>query len=452
MKLINGNIDHLFKEKLSEHNAVPSEDVWSRLENDLTSKKKAVIPLFLKVAAAIIVLLSVGGLIFKFSGEPVDYEQISEEIQLPAHEIKIEKDLQYKNIESQSKTPKTAISKKQDEIITNQKIEKSKPETGLEYIAVRKEETITSENGMSLAYQNSLESDIENIYLVEGSDMLIKNDLTIKAIPVYQTSQTGSYALIYAEDKNSEKKRAMQWSVGGQAGPQYTYRNIIVNDPASQTVNLDDYESGVVTYAGGFNVRLETSRRFTIQSGVYYSKIGTNKAEIYASGSVSANRYSDDLFESTPTDIANSTGSFIVDKTLTNNTILENTDVEYVKGPDVVKEYFEYLEIPLVVRYRFINRKLGIDLNGGLWTNFLIGFDATSTSDQPLNITETPENINKINFSGSIGIGFDYPITKSVLFNLEPIFKYYLSPINNLDAVQVHPYSFGIMAGIRYSF
>ena len=67
-------------------------------------------------------------------------------------------------------------------------------------------------------------------------------------------------------------------------------------------------------------------------------------------------------------------------------------------------------------------------------------------------ITEQPENINKINYSGSLGIGFDYPITSSVLFNLEPIFKYYLSPINKITESKVHPYTFGIMAGVRYSF
>jgi len=459
MKLINGNIDQLFKDKLSDYEATASEEVWNNIESDLLSaKKKRLMPVLLKVAAAIILLIGIGGLIIKYSGKIPDSEQITDETQVHSPVQNIEKSLTDENILAKTETNNNAVQEElvKDNVAVNAKMQK--PAISKEYIAVvqeEQEERDASNNNMALTAQNSLKPNIENASIAIESDKEISVDLKSKAVPVYQSSQLNSYASLYVEETKSKKDRNLQWSVGGQAGPQYTYRDVIVSDPASQNFNMDDYEFGIVTYAGGLNVQLGTGKRFTIQSGVYYSKIGTNNAAALAANNSDALFYTTNYeWESTPIDIPNSTGSFSYDKSLN---LVENSRnepieaVEYTIGEDVVQEFFEYLEIPLIIRYKIIDRKLGINLNGGIWTNFLINFDAIS-NEPGVTITEQPENINKINYSGSLGIGFDYPITNSVLFNLEPLFKYYLSPINKIAESKVHPYTFGIMAGVRYSF
>lgn len=459
MKLLNGNIDQLFKEKLSDYEATASDEVWSNIERDLHSaRKKPLMPVLLRVAAAVILLVGIGGLIVKYSGRTPVSEQITEEKfqQYPVQ--KAEKNLSGENKLAKIETNNNASQTMQvkNNIAADTKVQPAQADQ--EYIASVDKEKVESLNNIPLLAQNSLEPDIENTSVSNESEIEITNDLKSKAVPVYQSSQVNSYAYLYTEETKSKKDRNLKWSVGGQAGPQYTYRDVIVSDAASQNFNTDEFESGIVTYAGGFNVQLGTSRRFTIQSGVYYSKIGTNNAAALAVNNYEANAYytpNDEVFEPTPADIPNSTGSFTYDKSYNlggEDQRPEQIEADdYTIGDDVVQEYFEYLEIPLVVRFKIVDRKLGIDLNGGLWTNFLINFDAV-TNDPEVTITEQPDNINKVNYSGSLGIGFDYPITNSVLFNLEPIFKYYLSPINNIAESKVHPYTFGVMAGIRYSF
>ncbi len=56
-------------------------------------------------------------------------------------------------------------------------------------------------------------------------------------------------------------------------------------------------------------------------------------------------------------------------------------------------------------------------------------------------------------FSSSLGMGMEYSITNNLSLNLEPTFRYYLNPFNNVAGLNnLHPYSFGIFSGLSYKF
>jgi hypothetical protein len=457
MKLMNGNIDRLFRGKLSDLSIAPSDEVWDRIEGDLMQKKKkpVIAPWFYRVAAAVIIMLGISGLVYKFMNRNSDTLTVPQNINAEAvvDEKNEDHTLQKDHSRIKENRPYIALSDNKTEGKSNREKEDLSLTTSGRPFAFSTNDPAATRQTDNLDYQTPREPDIENHLLAYESDHNLMDGNNANAIPVNHSVRTNSYSSLYDTEETPQKDRSLRWSVGGQAGPQYTYREVVVENQLSQNIDLDDYESGVVTYAGGFNVQLETKSRFSVQSGVYYSKIGTNKAEIiYASRTLNA--YSnDDIFDQEPVDIANSTGSFTFDKQYTTPEPepAQTIEQEYVKGQNVLVEYFEYIEVPFIVSYKIIDRKLGVDLNGGLWTNFLIGMDATSTTSEPIEITQNPENINNINYSGSVGVGFDYPITSGILFNLEPVFKYYFSPINKTET-KVHPYSFGIMTGIRYSF
>ena len=99
-----------------------------------------------------------------------------------------------------------------------------------------------------------------------------------------------------------------------------------------------------------------------------------------------------------------------------------------------------------------MDKKLDIDLSSGLWANFLIGNKAIATDNQYFNAEGVTQNINSVSYSGSLSVGFGYPISQNLDLNFEPFFKYYLTPINTNPETSVHPYSMGILSGVRYSF
>ncbi len=60
----NSNIDNLFAKKLRSHENMPSPEAWARLENQLNSKKSVWVSPFMKIAASILILLSLGTWIY----------------------------------------------------------------------------------------------------------------------------------------------------------------------------------------------------------------------------------------------------------------------------------------------------------------------------------------------------------------------------------------------------
>ena len=61
------NFDQYFKEKLSNHEVKPSKLAWERLDSQLGNKKRAIYFPFMKIAAAIILLLGASYIIWQVS-------------------------------------------------------------------------------------------------------------------------------------------------------------------------------------------------------------------------------------------------------------------------------------------------------------------------------------------------------------------------------------------------
>jgi hypothetical protein len=109
-----------------------------------------------------------------------------------------------------------------------------------------------------------------------------------------------------------------------------------------------------------------------------------------------------------------------------------------------VRQYFDYLEIPLILKYKLIDRKMDFSFSGGMVTNFLFGNSYLIEDGQSERIGETTE-INEINYIGSVGLGIEYPIVTNFAITIEPRFRYYLNAFDEASNIDVHPFSFGFL-------
>jgi hypothetical protein len=114
-------------------------------------------------------------------------------------------------------------------------------------------------------------------------------------------------------------------------------------------------------------------------------------------------------------------------------------------------QYFQFLEIPLIMRLRIIERKIRINLLGGLNTDVLIGNRVVLVNDSRKSVFGETEGIRTINYAGNAGFGFEYDITRKLLFTFEPQFKYYLNSINTEVPINNRPYSIGMFTGVKTS-
>jgi len=264
------------------------------------------------------------------------------------------------------------------------------------------------------------------------------------------------------------------WKVGSEIAPLYSYRTI-ASDYLSQSsmTAINRSEDGIVAYAGGFSVGYATGKRITIESGIYYSRYGQEKNQVEAYTTQYENM-NDGLASSSYLAIPNSTGQIVTegsqqsgyDKVVSNATgskaDLANfsgfpgISAAYYSAQDLtdlsVTQYFDYLEVPVVLKYRVVDRKLGLSVTGGLVTNFMVNNGLTLHRDgKDENLGRTGD-IHTVNYQGSVGLGIDYPLMDRVAFSLTPRFRYYLNPIDRSSQINVHPYFFGVFAGLSYTF
>jgi hypothetical protein len=117
-----------------------------------------------------------------------------------------------------------------------------------------------------------------------------------------------------------------------------------------------------------------------------------------------------------------------------------------------ILQQFEYLEVPLILRYRVIDRRLGFHLLGGFSSNFLVDNTAYYQEGGDKEPIGTTGNLRPINYSSVLGMGLDYSISRRFHVNLEPTLRYYLNPINTGSMIRSHPYAIGFFTGLFYTF
>jgi hypothetical protein len=112
---------------------------------------------------------------------------------------------------------------------------------------------------------------------------------------------------------------------------------------------------------------------------------------------------------------------------------------------------FGYLEVPVELQYNLMDRKLGINLIGGVSSLFLTENAVTLVSDNTSTSMGEANNINEVNFSTNFGLGMYYRLTPKMQLNLEPMFKYQLNTFSD-TAGNFQPFSVGVYSGLSFRF
>lgn len=461
------NIDRLFEQGLKGYKETPPVYAWERLDADLdkTGRRKSLFYLRL-IAASILILFAFGagyyyavynlnsGSSGKLSEtgntvQPVDIPSLSETSDVKAGKVK-----------------EIAVREQKSGIVTGKK-------SGFENNVVAKqgpsENNIYSDNKNKRSFAdntNSVKVEKTGISKIEmrgissipvddeGVTMLIaisgpQEDM--KEVEDYNFESEPLMEYGYGDDNS--KPNVFKWAVGAQVAPINSYRDISTTySPGSLASNEEKYNSSeepVTSIAAGVDVGYSVSKRFSFQTGMYYSKIGqiNNDALSYVEENGKFLLYSietslgdiDFKMENVPSDIRE-----VVDAKDTID-IIDQLNVKVV-------EDFEIFEVPLMLRYKVLNRKFSINMMGGISPAFVTKNNAYLEVDSQKYDVENSDNINSVYFNSSLSLGFEYSFLKKLSVNFEPTFKYALSPINNNGKFDYHPYSISWFTGIKYKF
>lgn len=493
------NIDNLFKRQVKDFSPDVPDGAWENIAMALanTGKSKKMPLFFWKIAAGVALLLGSATLgTYLFIHKP-NAGQIAEQTNIESSREALNQDNNENiiGIPKETASGANAINSSGSEISDNysNKAEsksnkkeiiafntdiKSNPKNNIPALkdnaefnsdltadkALNQQDSYTGNN--NLTSENNEKSD--QIANKEAED---KNDTDV--VSEIQKENNNSQNFVWQNEDDAvivKEKKENLWSIGGQAGPQYTYRTISSEINAQELLDMSDRdESGTIAYAAGVHVEYKPARRFSIQSGIYYSKYSTEgpvTINVPSNNFDSENPTSSidrvntnelivkfpnasvDVGEANTVNVAKSNSNVYGTPTTNLNELIYTEDVpEYTTS---VRNY-EYIEIPVIARYAIIDRKINLDILGGISTNVLINNNIEIDFPVDLPTNYESKNINTLNYSSTLGLGFGYDITKNISLSFEPQFKYFLSS-QSYSRNNVRPYSLGVYSGIKYLF
>lgn len=474
MKQEFNNIDELFRAELNDYSPAVPEDAWENIALSLAqpARKKAGFFVFhnWKIAASVALLISGGGLAtYIFLNKPAAVNTIAET-----------------PVVNESQRFENESAAQNNTILQNQGPISGKAETGNKTTTFASVEKPAIENNSSGITAPTIDNNPDNTGTANSEPSLLnelvtenEKDPNVASINTDNPSQqlvqeikepqpeTQAENYTWNTITENQTDRSGKWIVGGQAGPQYSYRTLSSDYYSSSMIDQNNNsESGVVAFAGGVQVEYKTSKRFSIQSGIIYSKMGVEQI------ASSTERYPVNNPSASPTEgetasIDNASNYVFPNSAVRigpkNNNSLSRSDAlgNYTNYFDQMPENtmeeipswrnYEYIEVPVMARYAVIDRKINLQILGGFSTNILINNSiSVQTPDNTTNL-ET-QYVNTINYSSTLGIGLSYDITGQLIMSVEPQFKYFLNNQIYNSNVDLHPYSLGVFTGVKYLF
>ncbi len=459
------HIDEVFREGLKNFSQSAPEGVWDSIKKKINTNRNHFFT-FYKMAAAVIAFVALGSM----------YLYLSNNNSKNSNEILVESK-QDIPVKEENSAIKGLQEEKLIEIIV---------ENDNQYIAEAAEKEVEPEiitdKGENVSEDIIVETYIaenrsDNFVRLEGINVNIKTkEINPQIIYVEPKTPTPDLYLIpdiYTSlalndvEEDEGKKNKNKWIVGGEFSPLYSYRHL-AGGSSNEKNYYNEVESPIMSYTGGLNVQYKAMDRLVVQAGVYYSTMGQSIDHM----SVYSNSVYDQVAEEyrgryiNPYLLQNSSGDIffntpyvIVDDKLSRiDNLNDNKMTANVADPmfsDIgakIQQNYRYIEVPVVVRYKLIDKLIDFNVVGGIGANFLIGNDVYLLHADNKELIGETEGLNKVNYSGCFGFGIDYPIMKRISLRLEPSIRYYINPISNSSSVDSHPYSFGIYTGFNYSF
>jgi hypothetical protein len=434
------NIDIVFRNGLKDFEVLPPAEAWDNIQPVIRRKQRQFI--LIRAAALITVVLSMSFLAYRWSRE------ISTGLDSVVMAL---------NEETDSPGISSSIDKPLNVAVKENNPLKNSPETLIENI---QNITIEPENVMTAS------PEVANLQETNSLSINDAKPLHGPILASLNSSQGIAFRISEPDQqylrRNGTIKGTDRWSIGAMASPTYYSRFNSGNDETSKQLMAS--EQPLISYSGGIAFSYKINKRFSIQSGLYYSSLGQEVDGINSFSGFRKYVYTkgDHNFEVLTTKGSVYTSNadvFLIasgpgERILTNytNDVFDPKKASLQFINNTLHQNFSYLELPVILRYKFVDKMIDFNLIGGVSYNLLVNNSVYARNDGgKYQIGET-DGLNLLTVSSSLGMGMEYNFSDKLSLNLEPTFRYYLNPFNEMAGSKIHPYSFGIFSGVSYKF
>jgi len=334
-------------------------------------------------------------------------------------------------------------------------------EEGVAFSENNKEAENTSENlnttlegNIGKSFENTIVDQQENALAQEkekSSEEIIEESQKKKSI--FEVIEAGE-----AEEQIAASDESGKWSVGANVAPVY-FSSFGEGSPV-HSIFVPNSKAGDVNLSYGLSVAYELSKKLSIRSGISKVDYGydTNEIEftsaVAASNSLVGNSSSGQIDNISYT--ARSQGLIVTSKAGATSIPQKESFALDVAGKSASREgtmtqQFGYVEVPVELDYALVDKRVGVNLIGGISSLFLVDNSISLSSEGLTTEMGEAKNLNSMNFSGNVGFGVNYKFTPQVQLNIEPVFKYQLNTFSNTDGT-FQPFSIGVYSGLSFRF
>ncbi|MCW5514602.1 outer membrane beta-barrel protein [Muriicola sp. Z0-33] len=491
------NFDEFFREKFKEFGEAPDEKVWEAIESSLDKKRKkrGLLPIWWKIGgiAALLAVLFYIVKPFEDSSVPAVVNTATEQEERPTENQEVLPD---NNAVSDADNTSDAVQQAEDPLVkTPSGLDKDTHTAGIastnENSNVSPEKEDSEFNAPDVANINSTGQVVSNTKHVtdnvtedankqnieEGLATADKEKTLISAVDKGQKNnipngineEKNDEATVATEVAGTTEKKSIfdeidqqeevvanaeenKWSVGPSVAPVY-FSSFGEGSPIHSNF-VPNSKSGSLNLSYGLSVSYAVSKKLSVRSGVHKVDYGydTNDVQFSSSLAASTNNRIDNI------DYALTSKNLVV-QSRTNGQPAQ--DAAFASNNEIAApsptrdgrmvQEFGYLEVPVELNYALVDRKLGVNIIGGVSSLFLIENSVSLESDGAATDIGEANNINSLNFSTNIGVGLNYDLSPKVKFHLEPMFKYQLNTFSDTSG-SFQPFSVGVYSGLNFKF
>ena len=297
----------------------------------------------------------------------------------------------------------------------------------------------------------------------ENSSMLLASDGRDNSSELAQKSidqqiMEQNKQLLAVENRSKEKTR---WLIGAQVSPEYNVSR--GSQSQAYASNMLNSSSNSVDLGGGISVEYKKGKRWSLQSGVYYSGLGQssgNSGYKNMDASLGSNYFNTIVnLDAASSRMSMNSNAGVIELSkipsglVVGNSLEDNTlNSTVIVSPANFIQNFDYIEIPLYLRYTLIDARFDVVMLGGLSSNVLVGNQIFVDGASGKTLVGKTKDMEALNYSGTLGMGVKYGLSRRISVNVEPRIKYYLNSLNSNSSVTYKPYTIGVFTGLSYEF
>ena len=504
----NKNIDRLFQEKFKDFEVAPNAAVWERISESLPhkpKKKRRVIAFWWQIggiAAAIALLLTVGVSIFNYNESPntnipvvntdsntdsntkedaaiglkkapktkvantnknsqVKEETSATKAKILSNELTTPNASRENAVANTTVTNKTKTAQKGNSTTTNIDDKRATKVAANTNNNTNSENsgttTLTSKSNIKSVIKNTVDNNTSAVTNNDSKKNSNKNSTVVtdnsdSEATIKENSTKESILEAIAQNTDNpitekEEDKQNRWSIAPNVAPVY-FSSLGQGSSIDQQFN-ENAKSSDVNMSYGITGTYAVSKKLRIRSGINRVDLSQTTSDVFAfTGAETASRGVDAQFSNISFSNGVQTVSLMSSKMLDRSSAPELFNTKIAGNVD---QRFGFIEVPLELEYRLVDKKFGVNVIGGFSTFFLNENELYADIDGVSTLIGDANNVNATSFSANFGLGLDYRLSKQWNINLEPTFKYQINTFNNTSG-DFRPFFIGVYTGLSFKF